>query len=428
MRPSLRLATLLFSIGLTAFALSVTPAQACSCSEPGPPCQGLSTHRAVFVGQVLAIEPVGLPGRPETSQRVTLRVDESFAGIETPTTTVLAERIGGGGCGYRFEVGGRYMVYGWERPDGQISVTICSRTRPVDDAGEDLLYFRSFREGPATAARIIGTAVLSENDYGLGSTPEAPFQGARIRVIQAGQSAEVTTDGNGAFDHAAALGPLDLRATLPPGYYAQAFPPSVEVRDLRACYRIRVAVHHDGHVRGRVIDAAGQAVAWLPVDLVRSDRDYPQFSGQTNARGEFDVARVAPGRYRLAVPGAPLLEPAAIRAPGPGEPVTVDRSATVDVGTVRVPADTVLALVRGRVVGADGHAIAGAEIFVSAGRADRPGTAFLVADSNGRFQFNAVSGQQYRVFAKAPGSSVAYQTRADLVPRAGTAPLQLTIR
>src|SRR6185503_15210753 len=48
--------------------------------------------------------------------------------------------LGDSDCGYNFRLGGQYLVYAYGDED-KLATGICSRTRPVSEAADDLAYF-----------------------------------------------------------------------------------------------------------------------------------------------------------------------------------------------------------------------------------------------------------------------------------------------
>jgi hypothetical protein len=57
-------------------------------------------------------------------------------------TVELTTGAGGGDCGYTFEKGVSYLVFASARA-GALTTGICSRTRKLTDAAEDLAYLSS---------------------------------------------------------------------------------------------------------------------------------------------------------------------------------------------------------------------------------------------------------------------------------------------
>src|SRR4030095_10601853 len=81
-------------------------------------------------------------------RRVRLMVEENFrgAGVKRGAPLEVATGLGGGDCGYGFEGGERQPVYA-EHAGGEALYTgICTRTRTLSDAAEDLQYLRHRQE------------------------------------------------------------------------------------------------------------------------------------------------------------------------------------------------------------------------------------------------------------------------------------------
>ena len=104
-------------------------ARACTCL---PPPANLSLKqqvsgarqesRAVFLGKV--VDVVEKPEVYEVS--VKFLVERVWKGKLARRVTILTGR-GGGDCGYRFEVGGSYLVYAYGST-GRLGTNICQRT------------------------------------------------------------------------------------------------------------------------------------------------------------------------------------------------------------------------------------------------------------------------------------------------------------
>src|SRR6185503_5470300 len=115
-------------------------AAACSCLGPLPACSAFWEESAVFAGRVVKIDRTTTGERPV---RVTFAVLEAFKGVNTAEVDVVTGS-GGGDCGYTFSVGASYFVYGYRGAGSrELSTGICSRTRALAAAAEDLSYARS---------------------------------------------------------------------------------------------------------------------------------------------------------------------------------------------------------------------------------------------------------------------------------------------
>jgi hypothetical protein len=121
-------------VALACLRLALWPASAdaCSCAGPGSACAAVGRADTVFVGRVVS-SSVG---------QVDLAVVEPLRGVQDWQVRI---NNGPGNCAYGFTTGESYLVYTYRTPDGQMWTSMCSRTRPVADAAEDLAYLRSQR-------------------------------------------------------------------------------------------------------------------------------------------------------------------------------------------------------------------------------------------------------------------------------------------
>jgi hypothetical protein len=115
------------------FTLSAGDAFACSCLRPSQ--QSLSqkvkkSYReaaAVFYGEVTEITQ-----KPENSYvTVKLKVEKSWKNQAGREVVIQTGRGGGGDCGYRFEIGNKYLVYAY-RSESILETNICLRTSASD--------------------------------------------------------------------------------------------------------------------------------------------------------------------------------------------------------------------------------------------------------------------------------------------------------
>jgi hypothetical protein len=144
-------------LALLATLGSPSAARACSCRPPPPPAEAREAAAAVFEGRVISIERGNPAGGPI---RVELAVVRTFASELSERVTV---RTAGNGaaCGFGFEQDESYLVYADEH-DGQLQVSLCSRTRPMSDATEDL--------------KVLGLGATPVDPTGPTSLPPEPAQ------------------------------------------------------------------------------------------------------------------------------------------------------------------------------------------------------------------------------------------------------------
>lgn len=106
-----------------------SPAFACSCSEPNPMSEELRQSDVVFMGEALQVR------KDQSGSTVEFLVSKTWKGVSAEKITVVTADSGAS-CGYSFEEGEEYLVYGLGKDT--ISVSLCSRTAPVAEAYSDL--------------------------------------------------------------------------------------------------------------------------------------------------------------------------------------------------------------------------------------------------------------------------------------------------
>ena len=129
--------TWLCALLTTLCALLWSPvAYACKCAEPEAPSAALASAKAVFQGEVSAIQDTG------NELVVTLRVPRAWKGIDSAEEAKVRTRRDSAACGYPFTVGENYLVYASELEPAQDGVSLqvlrCGRTRPLAEADDDI--------------------------------------------------------------------------------------------------------------------------------------------------------------------------------------------------------------------------------------------------------------------------------------------------
>ena len=114
-------------------------AHACTCAGPPSPMEAFDASAAVFAGKVISVESTGGTGSMCTDVViVTMTSDASWKG---PTLPVMKLRTpaNDGCCGLNFAVGVPYLIYATNSTYfGGLSAMLCSRTRTLATAEEDL--------------------------------------------------------------------------------------------------------------------------------------------------------------------------------------------------------------------------------------------------------------------------------------------------
>jgi hypothetical protein len=142
-------------IGMLAAADPCGPGDAvCSCAGPVSPREQFERSDAVFRGVVVKVstrrEEYG-PGQWLLRKRVIVRVTERWKGVEGDRV-VVRTGMSDADCGYPFRRGREYLIYARATRDSVLATGICTRTRQIEHAGEDLRELRAL--APAAAAAV----------------------------------------------------------------------------------------------------------------------------------------------------------------------------------------------------------------------------------------------------------------------------------
>ncbi len=130
-----------------AIAWAPAPTQACLCLPDVSANQAFEKSSAVFIGVVREVNnqqveviqrkvPFPLPSTVLIC-RFRMEVLAAWKGVTGDDVTVLTG-TGGGDCGYDFEMGEVYLVYGEVRSADTVSTNICTRTHAYRDGSPDL--------------------------------------------------------------------------------------------------------------------------------------------------------------------------------------------------------------------------------------------------------------------------------------------------
>jgi hypothetical protein len=130
--------------------------------------EGHLRSQAVFEGRALEVQSQAADGTPLERVRVRFRVVRAWKGVTTESIE-LTTANSSAACGYEFAPGQSYLVYADEE-NGTLSVSLCSRTQPMSDSGEDLEVL-GMGATPVDPKAPPSERVLTEKK------PEAPARG-----------------------------------------------------------------------------------------------------------------------------------------------------------------------------------------------------------------------------------------------------------
>jgi hypothetical protein len=323
---------------------------ACSCATM-PACQATWSADAVFAGTVVSVEALDRDssGQRQQSIRVTFDVERGFIKSVAGRSEVLTMTFST--CSYTFKAGGKYLVYASKTEASGLTATICSRTRPIADAEEDLRYLSTIGT-PGTGGRVFGRIHEVKRDPAEAETVDyGPVEGLTVSVRSATFARDVTTNADGRFDiRDLPAGKAAVTVVLPPGFEPSSFEQEIVLGDPRACGEIDLPIQQVARASGTVVDASGRPLGGVSVDAVAAELagfDPPpyQHPAQTDERGAFKFDYLPPGAYVFGVnltkspygrprgksvflPGTAVAKEATVIELKPGD--------TTDVGTLRV--------------------------------------------------------------------------------------------
>jgi hypothetical protein len=330
------------TLGICVFlSLFAATAHACTCAQAAPgACPGLQASDVVFLGTVTRAEIVkvpapassdGPPGTgtnssggsvPSATGTATLlihyrfHVDERFAGPEDPELDLYS---GGddGDCGYRFQIGGQYIVYPQKEMDDRLFASHCSNTRPASEGRALLPQLRAMRGGQRVAS-VFGMLRRTEPPFLTGpDDPDEPMPHVALQLRSKYDRFHATTDGGGVYSiYDVHEGTYNFTATLPARMELSerslkgSLPPFTIPNG--ACYEYDVDALPTGHIEGTIYGPDGQPLKMASLELYRAG-DFnigrPGLWSFQGSKGTFDFDHVGPGDYILVYNRANRMDP-----------------------------------------------------------------------------------------------------------------------
>ena len=131
------------------FLVVADAANACSCAGRMTPEDEFADAKIVFVGRVESVrDRLGTFKRypvddkhycTDAGMEATFGVMKAWKGVVSRRVVILTGR-GSGDCGFQFETGVDYVVYAWPGGKSGCQTSICSRTRKLEHASDDLEF------------------------------------------------------------------------------------------------------------------------------------------------------------------------------------------------------------------------------------------------------------------------------------------------
>ena len=403
-------------------------ANACSCAGPGVPCQAYWDASAVFVGTVSYSSSVTLDeGNYQRSQRVVrFTLEEVFRGI-TGTEAEVMTGLGGGDCGYGFRLGGQYLVYAYRDKDDKLHTGICTRTRLISEAADDIAYVRGL--GKAKPGATIFGEVKRLDRNAQWEERLKPVMGAEIAIEGPSKRVKATTDSKGQY-RVSGL-PSDtykVRVEPPDGLSIYNVEREAKVSD-RGCALISFWLEADTRITGKVFDGQGQPASDVLMELVpttaREDNAFPIYV-RTDKDGKYEMRLVKPGSYRLGVrifgsAGATYVPFPRTYHPGVSEETgatifTITEGQRIEAVDLILPPRLVERTLNGVVVSQDGRPVQGAVVWLKEREySDGDMPYRKETDGEGRFSFKVYEGFKYTLNAYIEAKTDGEQKRSEIM-------------
>jgi len=124
--------------------------------------------------------------------QVSFDVLRSYRGAQEKNVRIRTG-VGGGDCGFDFEVGKQYLVYAFADKSGQLATGICSGTALLEESKANLSYLRREpivpesveRKTPIATGRLCGRVVRAGLD----------FTDSQVLLLRVGNESPIPTDG-----------------------------------------------------------------------------------------------------------------------------------------------------------------------------------------------------------------------------------------
>jgi len=413
---------ILFGISLFVFMVSAPAVSACSCMPERPPCEGFGEAKAVFIGKVTGAKEQR-EHRDEHGKvfkydvgEIYFNVEESFFGMPA-TRAVIHSGTGGGDCGYWFRRGERYLVYAYGESLNSLGTNICTRTRPLADAGEDLAFLRNLpRKG--MGVRIFGSVVaLLKDPKSSDWRTSKPLEGVTVQIEGTRRTFEAVTNPDGKYEITGLpAGKYKIEALVPDHYRRNEYwVRNVKINDL-GCAEASFAAQNDSRITGTVFKPDGKPFPRANVELIPVDVEFVRrmHGDETwaNEKGLYELEEIPPGRYLLGInisssPSNDQPYPPTFY-PGVEERA---RATVIEIGLgqkltdldIHLPGEVAKHTVRGFVLWPDGSVATGVDIHLE--DISYPGWCVngcsVKTDNTGRFELSGFFGYNYRVVSTA---------------------------
>ena len=310
------------------FLLSFRTAEACSCGGKPTVLDAYNFADVVVVVSAVSVEKAkpeqtAAPGRMSDGtnyvdgvKSTAMRVEQVFKGALKPGNEMIFLQGGGADCIWTFseeDVGKKFLFYLKQHAEfSRWMAGTCGRSRPVEYAGDDLLYLTNLNK-VRNKTRISGTVSFR---YDAGEN----LAGRKIRIIGDKRTVELKTDDNGVYEiYDLPAGRYLIEPEIPKGgkiaqYWLRDSPsldrnakelslPKIPiVLEANKHASLDITFDIDNAVRGHIYDPLGQPMKDVCLHLIPADGTKGPYLGDcTEKDGSFDIDEIPPGDYVIIV-------------------------------------------------------------------------------------------------------------------------------
>jgi hypothetical protein len=223
----MKTATTLIFLSLFTF-LCVEEASACLCDEMGvPTCAKVARADAVFVGTVRSIKAVEQTGGDLKESLIQFEVEEVYKG--TPSSPVDVGYIFGTSCSWlKFEIGERWLVFGFRKSNGGLSIPFCSYSHPYEPS-ERVEFLDDYRQKKVSES-IQGYLT----SLGRGPVEPGPITDAKITITGDKTTLSAQPDKDGRWQMSVpGPGKYSIKVSIPFAAMLSSYQAGLSLKDMK---------------------------------------------------------------------------------------------------------------------------------------------------------------------------------------------------
>lgn len=417
-------------------------AVACSCTRPPQPCEAYGDASAIFIGTVTFSSKTRIKevDYESTKRVVRFRVDRPLVNVEAGDIEITTG-WGDADCGYGFRLGGQYLVYAYGDDKKSLSTNICTRTRELAHADEDLEYINGLSKAPP-GGTISGEVRLARTT-GPYDDRLKPVKDVRIVFEGPNTQPERKTDAEGKYSISGLPpGTYKVRIDAPEGMSIHNPEEELKVKD-RGCREVVFLLEPDTRITGKVLDAQAMPAADVLMELVPVPQEGNAFSSyvRTDKEGRYVMKLLRPGRYHLGVriagsAGATYVPYPKTYFPGvkdrsQANVITITEGQRIELDELILPARFIDRTLKGVVVDEDGKPVTGAVVWLKERQYDDADMPYRrETDSEGKFSYPVYEGIKYSLnaYVESGGRHVKRSEPLEVVITSNPEPVRLVLK